>query len=369
VNNLIKAVVRAETRGTGQETNADRAFTKDEFKQILHLMPERRYQAMMCFQYHLIARGDDTSHVKKSVLKASTEFLGYLTVKMRWSKNVADESACPEQILIPSMDARTCVYLSLALWLEHWIQNGEGTLSQWLFIDGITNRQSTFKEQDKEACLGKERYRVAIKRIVDGVTFKSTNTVPGILGSHSIRKLATSEVRIRGVPKDDVDYRARKAARMQDRYTDIQLNWPDVNAASNLCLGGACTYKVKHEAGITDDWVANNCAVGITSIFGPNIGAILGKVLLWASHDELQQESVPADIRHRCVTRFIQLQREGLGQDFNPVEKVEVIASEGPLRPRGIYEAEEIRANRLFLLLQFFLSSCNSWRYRKPRRV
>lgn len=116
---------------------------------------------------------------------------------------------------------------------------------------------------------------------------------------------------------------------MQDCYTDIQLNWPDVNAASNLCLGGACTYKVKQDAGITDDWVANNCAVGITSVFGVDIGAILGKVLLWASHDELQQESVSADIRHRCVTRFIALQREGLGNDYNPVEKVEVIASEG----------------------------------------
>jgi len=330
VNNLIKAVVRAETRGTGQETVADRAFTVSELKQILHLMPEHRYRAMMCFQYHLIGRGDDTAHVRKDVLKVSTEFRGYLTAKIRWSKNVADESACPEQILIPSMDTRTCVYFSLALWLEHWIQYGEGTLSQWMFVDGVATRQSSFEEQDKEARIGNSKYRAAIKRIVECNTFKSTNTVPGILGSHSIRKLATSEIRRRGVPKDDIDYRARwkSATRMQDRYTDIQLNWPDVNAASNLCLGGACTYKVKQDAGITDDWVANNCAVGITSVFGVDVGAILGKVLLWASHDELQQESVSADIRHRCVTRFIALQREGLGNDYNPVEKVEVIASE-----------------------------------------
>jgi hypothetical protein len=338
-------------------------------------MHERRYKAMMCFQYHLIARGDDTAHVKKDALKASTEFHGYLTTKIRWSKNVGEESACPEQILIASMNSRTCVYLSLALWLEYWIQYGEGTLSQWLFVDGIATTESSFHEQDKEACLGKGKYRGAIKRIVDCDAFKSTNTVPGLLGSHSIRKLATSEVRRRGVPKDDIDYRARwKVARMQDRYTDIQLNWPDVNAASNLCLGGACTYKVKREAGITDDWVASNCAVGITSVFGAHVGAILGKVLLWASFDEVQQENVPADIRHRCVTRIIQLQREGLGNDFNPVEKVEVIATEGPLLegsslqlPRGIYEAKEIRANRLLLLLRFCLSSCTSWRHSQLR--
>ena len=335
VNNLIKAVKRAETRGTGRETHADRAFTVSEFKQILHLMHERRYKAMMCFQYHLIARGDDTAHVKKNVLKASTEFPGYLTAKIRWSKNVGEESACPEQILLPSMDTRTCCYLSLALWLEYWIQYGEGTISQWLFVDGISNSsESTFDEQDKEAVRGKELYRAAIKRALATTAFKSTNTVEGNLGSHSIRKLATSEVRRRGVPKDDIDYRARwKVARMQDRYTDIQLNWPDINAASSLCLGGVCIYKVKQDAGITDDWIATNCAIGITSVFGAKVGAILGKVLLWASHDEMQQENVPTDIRHRCITRFIQLQRE-VGNDYNPIERVEVIASEGPF-PRG----------------------------------
>ena len=366
VNNLIKAVKRAETRGTGQATIADRAFTVSEFKQILDLTHDRRYKAMMNFQYHLIARSDDTAHVKKDVLKASTEFPGYLTAKIRWSKNVGEESACPEQILIASMDSKTCCYLSLALFLEHWIQYGEGTLSQWLFVDGIANSESTFEQQNEEAVKGNMRYRAAIKRALNTDTFKSTNTVQGNLGSHSIRKLATSEVRRRGVPKDDVDYRARwKVARMQDRYTDIQLNWPDVNAANNLCLGGACTYKVKPDAGITDSWIASNCAVAITAVFGDHVGAILGKVLLWACFDAIQQENVPADIRHRCVTRFIQLQH--VGDNYNPVEKVEVIATEGPLLPRGIYEAEEIRANRLFLLLRFRLSSCNSWRHSQLR--
>jgi hypothetical protein len=142
VNNLIKVVKRAEARGTGKNTSADRAFTVSEFKQILDLKPDRRYRAMMNFQYHLIARSDDTCHVKKDVLSTSSEFEGYLTAKIRWSKNVGDDTNCREQILIPSMDTRTFCYLNLALWLEYWIQYGEGTLSQWLFIDGTANSES-----------------------------------------------------------------------------------------------------------------------------------------------------------------------------------------------------------------------------------
>ena len=373
VNNMIKSVKRAETRGIGQASVADRAFTIDEFQQVLLVIHQQQYKAMMCFQYHLIARGDDTAHVKKTSLKASTEFRGFLTAKIRWSKNVNDESNCPEQILLPSNDAKTCCYLNLAMWLEYWIQYGDGSLSQWLFAEGHTTSESTMEEQNKEAVTAKNNYAAAIRKALHTETLKHTMLTSN-LGSHSIRKLATSDARRRGVSKDDVDYRARwKVARMQDRYTDIQLDWPDVQCASQLCQGGVIKYKVKREAGLTDDWVASNCAMAITSVFGAEVGGILGKALLWASFDEVQQEIVPSAIRHRCIARFISLQRN-LGDNYNPVEKVAVIASEGPLLsslqfPRGIYEVEEIRANRLFLLLRFCLSSCNSWGHSQFGRV
>ena len=93
---------------------------------------------------------------------------------------------------------------------------------------------------------------------------------------------------------------------MQDRYVDIQLTWPDVNADSMLCQGGVCKYKVKSDTGLTDKWVATtNVAIGITSVSGPAVGAILGKMLLWASFDPKWQEKVPVDICHRCMLNFI----------------------------------------------------------------
>ena len=103
VNALINAVKKAETQGTGQETVADRAFTMVEFQQVLDLVSPQ-HKAMMTFQYHLIGRCDDTAHVKKEVLKASTEFAGFLTTKISWSKNLAKQHDCPSQIMLPLID-------------------------------------------------------------------------------------------------------------------------------------------------------------------------------------------------------------------------------------------------------------------------
>ena len=327
VNNLINAVKRAETRGTGQETVADRAFTIVEFRQILDLS-STRHKAMATFQYHLIGRCDDTAHVKKEVLQASNEFPDFLTTKISWSKNVDNAQDCPNQIMIPSMDSKTCVYLHLALWLESWIQSGDGSLSQWLFVDGMTTRESPIDAQDKEAIAGKKLYSLAVSKASKSASFTRCQAL-GNLGSHSIRKLAASECRRRGVPKDDVDYRARwKIKRMQDRYVDIQLIWPDMKAASMLCQGGACKYAAKRDAGLTDEWISSNVAVGITRVFGAKIGAILGKVLLWACFDIEWQERVPVDIRHHAVSKFLLLQRNA-DNDYNPIKRIECIASEG----------------------------------------
>ena len=49
VNDLIKAMRRQETRGIGQESHADRAFTVEEYSQVLDLVDDQRLQAMMIY--------------------------------------------------------------------------------------------------------------------------------------------------------------------------------------------------------------------------------------------------------------------------------------------------------------------------------
>ena len=163
---------------------------------------------MIIFQYHLIGHCNDTACVKKEVLKASTEFAGFLTTKISWSKNVAKQHDCPNQLMIPSIDSTICVYLHLALWLEWWIQYRDGSLSQWLFVDGTTMRGSSIDDQDKEAVLAvKKLYSLAASKATKGNSFTQCQEA-GNLVSHSTRKLAAREDRKWGVPKDDVDYRA-----------------------------------------------------------------------------------------------------------------------------------------------------------------
>ena len=327
VNTLIKVVKRAETRGNGAQAKADRALSISEFKALLDLMESNQYRAAMNFQHHLIGRCDDMAHVKKSTLKPSLEFPGYLTTKIAWSKNVHDESNCPDQILIPCMDHEMCCYLSLAIWLEKWIQFGDGWLSQWLFCDGSTTSDSPTIDQDREALNGKNSYTRAIKRALENPAFRKES--PGKLGSHSIRKLAVTTCRRKGVKKDDIDYRARwqTNGRMQDRYTDIQLNWPDVHCAGKLCNDRPCKYVVKESAGITDEWLCRNVVPNITAVFGNEVGAIFAKPLLWAAYDVEWSERLSPEIKHRIISAFIRLDR---GVDVgNPVKIVEIIAMEG----------------------------------------
>ena len=184
VNNLIKVVTKQETRGNGAESQADRALTANEYYQVLELFQgDDRHTAMTNFQHHLMARMDDVAHVKKETLKvsscaidlvlrialtqlisfcfheqASAKFNGYLTTKISWSKNVRDQSNCPVQLMLPDMDPRTCVYLSLALFLEDDIQYCDGAPSQWLLCSGSTAQTTPTDQQDKEANNGKARH-------------------------------------------------------------------------------------------------------------------------------------------------------------------------------------------------------------------
>ena len=230
-------------------------------------------------------------------------------------------------MLLPDMDPKTCVYLSLASFLEKWLQYGDGNLSQWLFCEGSTTNESPTADQDKEANRGKQAYARALKRVIDSPAF--TKADDERLGSHSIQKAAATKAREKGTPKDDIDYRARWAAkRMQDAYVSAQLLWPDVNCASRLCFKGVCKYVMKEQAGVTDDWLIHHVTPRITGMFGKKVGAILAKPLLWAAFDPIWAETIEPTIRSRIISQFIRMDRN-LGDNVNPVSKIEVIPNKG----------------------------------------
>ena len=127
----------------------------------------------------------------------------------------------------------------------------------------------------------------------------------GNLGTHSIKKAATTHCNRNSVPKDSVDYRARwMVKRVQDRYTDSQLDWPDIQAAMKLCDGGVAFYKPKDGSGITDAWLAREVAPHITQAFGITVGAILGRALLWACHEPSAVERVSPDVCGQVIAAW-----------------------------------------------------------------
>ena len=63
----------------------------------------------------------------------------------------------------------------------------------------------------------------------------------GSLGSHSVRKYASTHVRGCGITKDKKDYHGqwKGRKRISDCYDDIELPWVDAKGTNVLCIGGA----------------------------------------------------------------------------------------------------------------------------------
>jgi hypothetical protein len=72
------------------------------------------------FQFHLIARLDDTCRFEECDLKPHPQFPFALLAKMCWSKNVREERDAPDQIVLGAMDFRYCILLALGVYLETW---------------------------------------------------------------------------------------------------------------------------------------------------------------------------------------------------------------------------------------------------------
>lgn len=339
VNNVLAAMEKAETRGTGAKEKKDRAFTAEEFVQAHDLLgtfwsqygrqDNLRYQALIKLQLHMLGRSDDMAHLKKDCIQRSGQFPEFITCQMKWSKNVTTASDCPKQIVFASKNPKYCAVLGLALFLEKWIRSGVGIVSQWLFADGSTDASDPVDEQNREAfCFKKTYYNILKKHVIDNDAFVRDEDLQGPLGTHSIKKYGASWLRKSQVSKDDVDYRARwKNKRIQDTYVETQLDWPDYYAASKLCEGGVIVYRIKEGVGITDNWLLEKVCPYIYRSFSKGVALVMAKALLWAAFDDDHFEIIPRDIRDDIRRDFTTL-NTGLEDNVNPVEKLDVIVDE-----------------------------------------
>eukprot|EP00957_Ditylum_brightwellii_P166155 12649600-Ditylum_brightwellii.AAC.1 len=183
--------MKKEVRKQGKPTQVDRPFKKPEFEQAMEILSsfpdfncKHRYTTMDKFQFHLIARLDNTYQVKKDTLVPCFQFPFDLMVKLRWSKNVHNERDAPEQIVLRAMNAKYCILLALESFLEKNISFWDGQLGEYLFGSPDQKPESL----NSNCC--------------DGWKFGDPQ-----------------------LQKDDVDIRARwkQKKRQQDVYADVTL--------------------------------------------------------------------------------------------------------------------------------------------------
>jgi hypothetical protein len=248
---------------------------------------------MFKFQFHMIARLDDSCHLRKETVKACSDFDFALNVRLCWSKNVCDERDAPEQIMLGAMDPRYCILLAFGIFLEFWIASGRGHLGDYVFVEAGGNPEAA-----------KANAYNALFNVLGCNEFHKLKVGP--LGTHSIRKYGSTMTRKNGCSKDDLDYRGRwkGAKRTSDTYPDVILPWPDVKVASKLCIGGPCKYVLKEGSGLSNNWLVMHVAPNIAQVYGEEVAAILGKALLWAIFDDESSARVPPQICTRVMAAY-----------------------------------------------------------------
>jgi Pre-mRNA cleavage and polyadenylation specificity factor len=326
LNDLIKYVKKKEARKMGAPSKARRSITSTEYREVIKILKSsddgdivKKYgmPALMNFQFHMISRIDDSTQAFFDNLLAHDNFDFLLKVRLNWSKNVHEERDAPFQAVIPAMDQMYCTHLALALWLEIFLtQVPTAGLTPYMF--GFTDNIMIPK--------GGEHAKDLVQSIFNSEIFNRQEFVDtGPLGSHSVRKFASSHVRKCGISRDEKDIRGRWKSRrhVSDIYDDVELPFIDAKVAGMLCIGGPCKYAIKEGSGINDAFILQNVMTKTRTRVGDTVAKVLGKALLWYIMDPSSDGDIPdfLSLRVKNAYQYIQL----LPENVNPIKKIPVV--------------------------------------------
>ena len=322
VNNLIKEVKKKEVRKQGKASSARRPLQPPEFEATLEKLNElldikRKYMipTAVKFQFHMVARLDDTCRFEEVDLKPNSQFPFALLAKMSWSKNVQEERDAPDQIVLGAMDRRYCILLALGIYLEVWLASGAGFANRFLFGDS-----------DDPETTKKFVYEVLKNEVWDLEGFQ--RLADGPVGTHSVRKFPATFARRCGCSKDDVDSRGRwRKRRVVDRYIDVNLPFPDAKVAAALCVGGPCKYALKEGSGVTEQWLCEHVVPSIlqSQRFHRHVAVVLALPILWACFDDEMEAYMPPEMRNRIRAAYLLIRR--LEPQENPVKRILLVIS------------------------------------------
>jgi hypothetical protein len=329
VNSVIKAVEEDELRKLGVPSQARRDLQHSEFVQVIALLQQYAdfkrqfvYPTMAKFQYNMIARLDDTTNLKFENITSNPRFPFAVNCQLCWSKNVREERNAPHQILFGSGDHRYCVLLALGLYLELYIERGDGLLATHVFVEpGATPARVN------HAC-----YNAIKTHVFDSPQFVKAN-VTGKLGTHSLRKLPTTHAANSSCSPDEINTRGRwrtDGNKVVFRYISTILPYPDAKVASRLCIGGPVKYVLKEGSNLSDQWLLVHIVPNLLRRFpNPAVPLVFSLPILWAcfaSNDECFIP-IPEQKKNSIRSAYAQLNANLPAGDNNPVKKVQLIVS------------------------------------------
>ena len=299
-------------------------FKASSKKDFMH---RRLYPLIALWQYHLIGRVDDCCNFKLRDPRGHPNFDFAIKTKVRWSKNVHEERKCPDQILLGSMDTRTCVIYHLAIYLEEFLSRCQRVIL-------------LFTEQDPGPKVVKNliaRYRSRLKKEVweheDFKRLADEDDEEGDVGTHSYRKFPSSYARANGCSPDEIKIRGRwkfQGTRVVFRYIDVKQLFIDAKVAAALCVGGPIKYELIGEAKavVTNEWLFRNVVPCIRERFSGDsrFCCVLGLSLLFGCFDEELSQELPlhivARVRNAWDETGVPLPVTPAGVTTNPVQRV-----------------------------------------------
>jgi hypothetical protein len=326
LNDLIAYIKSKQVRRLGVPSQARRSIKAEEYCRVIEILkgegnsPIWKYgiPAMMNFQFHMISRIDDATQVQMDTLIPHDRFEFLLKTKLNWSKNVLDERDAPWQAVIPSTNSIYCVHISIALWLEVYISSHAGAaLTSYLFA--FSN--------DASIPMGGIKSKRAVQKIFHSNVFNLPEFAEtGPLGSHSVRKYASSDCRNKGATKDEKDLRGRwkTKGRVSDIYDDVELPYPDAKVAGVLCIGGPCKYQVIEESGVTNAFILDYVTPHVRTKLGDPTALVLGYALLWYAFSERGAADMPLNIFRRIHEAYDGIDND-LAEGINPVKKIRLV--------------------------------------------
>jgi hypothetical protein len=321
---LIKQVKRMEARGIGKASEARESISETQFRLMNQVLLDKDASiienygipALTKFQFHMISRIDDSTLFFAHHLKPHDNYETFcLKARLNWAKNVNEERQAPYQALIGSMNQQYCVFIALGVWLET-------SLSE--FPWAATSPYVFSFKNDERVPEGAIKSKAHIQRTLHMVFNDHDGFADTRLGSHSVRKYASTTVRNLGATKDEKDIRGRwkSSTRVSDVYNDVELPFPDAKLAGLLCPGGPIRYAIMPGSGVTRAFIIDRVVPKIKEKFGSDVAYVLGSAILWVLHSPYFR-MMPGTLRDTIRMAYADVKPEGFNE--NPIQKIPLI--------------------------------------------